>query len=367
MSNEPLLVLKHQRVPICAVQNSVQNLSSKSIDDAIEVEEEEKYQMTEVTEHNKIKNHTVKTMRTPEQIDEYLQNYLPPYIDSHTILKSFAFVIIPLLLNLYFIIDNFIKLQFHPDKQPTDTPKYLLISENIIVYCEFSGLMVFISAFLISLCCQSRSSIIKYILLIKSWSAFTLFYKLRPKALINHFTTGYKHQSEQHMKVNKKHQITRLKYILSELNNEINDSKTDLNIVHTKNMKRVATTLDKKIKKMENIMYQTINETAYTKNINHKLARHWSRRETLCCARNEYLYKTRNTASWIILIVSCLLLLFVGILALVLKLSQFRFINNTDISSITLSDFYEIYFLLAFCNQLWNMSDENEIRIDMIY
>eukprot|EP01084_Bolivina_argentea_P093642 168387_1 len=176
---------------------------------------------------------------------------------------------------------------------------------------------------------KSRTSVINGIIHLKSWSSFKLFYAFRPTAIFQFLTTCLAHQLEGHGSKSK--QLTKLNYILSELLKSSNDD-----IMNRSKIMTVSNSLQQHIK--------TLNEQRLKEK--KSLDIRWTGYNTA--------YSVRLVASWLFLALLSTFLLCVGIMSLLLKISQLSFINNTDIFSLSL---HEYYFLLAFCNQLWNMAN----------
>eukprot|EP01084_Bolivina_argentea_P151522 264463_1 len=307
----------------------------------------------QINKNNEEKVIKTKNIRSFYQIDKYLQNYVPPFIDYTTIFNSIFFTIIPFCVNVFFIIDNIIIL--HHDKEENYQEHYLWISKNIVAYTELVGLSILALMLLVATCVRSRASIINMTIAIKSWSAFKLFYAFRPSALYVYLLTMYKQQSE-HLKADiiTVEQFNKLQYLCENLKQEIKDDTID--IVDKDEMMKTYRCLKKKMNSCNYIHYleepnQTIKERFLDRIFN-----------AFNVAEN--FKKIRNIISWLIIVIVCCLLLCVGIAALILKLSQFSFINNKNILSLSIT---EVYFLIAFCNQLWSMSSEDQIRIDTMY
>eukprot|EP01084_Bolivina_argentea_P043352 79885_1 len=296
----------------------------------------------------------LKTTRSMEEIDEYLKHYVPPYIDYTTLPKAFAFTVVPLLINVYFIIDNFVTLQKAHEK-PNDMQNYLWMSKNIVIWFEFCGLIfILLSTIFISIFYKkSRASIINGAINCKSWSSFKLFYKFRPSAVYDYLLTCYKHQSEgDDSYKTKKMKLKKLDYILSELKNEI-DAERDAPKYTTEQMQNVFQELSNQIKHdKKQIQLNTVNAKQTI--------------EVTCdhCCSNAPFVKTLQWVTWFTLATIMAVSLLLGTMSLLLKLSQLSFINHKGIFSLS---GYELYFVLAFCNQLWNMTNEDQIRVDTIY
>eukprot|EP01084_Bolivina_argentea_P174121 301607_1 len=311
--------------------------------------EEEKYSSSEF---QKIEPHAnlhsnLKTMRSLKQIKSYLRTYIPPYIEHTALLKPFVFVFIPLILNVYFIVSNFLIFDSH--RKESDQQYRLWISKYIVTYFEFIILLLLFFYYTsISvynyMSNESLSTIVDGILTIKSFSAFKVFYKCRPTAVFEYLFMCYKHQNAV---TNKETKYNRLQYLMSELQKEVRNPNVEVNNMMKSQMIDTSHKLSEQIKHMK-MKDKPVSEDK--QNILSTIENHsWSVSQ-IC-----------TFSTWIILIIVCLLLLCVGILSLLLKLSQFSFLNDDKISG------YQIYFTVAFCNQLWNISNENEIRIDTIY
>eukprot|EP01084_Bolivina_argentea_P236887 398250_1 len=279
-----------------------------------------------------------KEMRTFTEIDEYLQHYVPPYIDSIALLKSFSFLGF-FIFNIYFILERFVSLHTN-STESKHAQNYLYVSNYIVVYMDFLGLSVFIITLFISICVCSKSSIINSIIHIKSWSAFKLVYKFSPNKLLDSLATCYKHQKDVDSELNGTLQILTLKYILTQLSNQYND---------------IIAQLNQKIQEKENNVKPKMQST-------HILKKYWNAR--VGNGEDEFIQRATDCAAWIVLIIIYSSLLMVGIMALALKLSQFSFLTQKDVLAFSGSD---IYILLAFCNQMWSAMNEDQIRTNTLY
>eukprot|EP01084_Bolivina_argentea_P311890 539913_1 len=157
-----------------------------------------------------------KTFRSIEEIDAYLTNFVPPNISATTIIQSVVFCLFPFAINTMFITNNLVGiLHDHDDK----VVSYLDVIHCIIVYVEFSGLIIL---FLFLTCCcllGKINLIIDTINYIKSWSTFTLFYAFRPTAIFNFYKTIYNHQISTEQQ-NEKNKCNKYKLLLQQINHE---------------------------------------------------------------------------------------------------------------------------------------------------
>eukprot|EP01084_Bolivina_argentea_P185397 319699_1 len=279
---------------------------------------------------------SIKTMRTIEEIDEYLRYCVPPYLNYTSLLSAVAFVIVPLAINVTFII-----LNMYATHSERTLSQYLQKSEDIIVWFEFISLItIFGFAILISLCSQSITPFINGVLYLKSWSAFKLFYAFRPQAIFEHLTIAYHHRSEgEHVSSTK---LSKMQYISNQLNDtdDIDESDAD----------DITTEFDEYVGQ-------------YTDNL--KAHKSWwpEGRMSDNCFQDSF-HNVSLITTWLLMLIIYTLLLLMGIISLILKISQFSFLNDKHPLSFSM---YQIYFLIAFCNQLWNMTNEHQIRIDMMF
>eukprot|EP01084_Bolivina_argentea_P185370 319654_1 len=330
--------------------------------------EEEKYETIEIgrkysSQHNnhgeKSQHVDTKTMRSAAEIDDYLRHYIPPFTDSTMLLKSLFFIVL-LGFNISYIIERFI--QKINGNEIDREQRYLEISDEIVVYFEFGGLiLLFLFYFcpaIFKRCCgkESTADIINSIIYIKTWSVFKLFYKFRPDSVIDNLVNCYKHiYEETNNAFSNEIEIKKWKFMLEELKKEINNPKI-MNLNKEK--------LKEVFNEVEHVMNQEQlkkNQTQNAESTNF-MSRYIASRETNF--KNTSWRKMIDGVSWIILIIILIGFLFIGFLSLILKLEQFAFITQKDAFSFTL---YELWLLISFCNQLWSMINEDEIRTDTIY
>eukprot|EP01084_Bolivina_argentea_P026024 48372_1 len=68
--------------------------------------------------------------------------------------------------------------------------------------------------------------------------------------------------------------------------------------------------------------------------------------------------------TWIIMCLISIIFLFLGILSLMLKITQLSFIHDKALVDYTI---WDVISLLGFCNQLWNICDTNKVKLEQIY
>eukprot|EP01084_Bolivina_argentea_P125123 221721_1 len=161
-----------------------------------------------------------KYIRSKTEIDNYLKQYIPPYT-HFSVFKSILFIAF-LILNVYGIISNFV--EWYTKHNESKYHQIYLLNSNMIIICfEFIGLCILSCSLLISLIIyRDASMIINYLIKIKTWSAFKLFYKFRPLAVYQNVAIFYKQQSETvYNDDSNKTKLEKIKYIVKELNDQI--------------------------------------------------------------------------------------------------------------------------------------------------
>eukprot|EP01084_Bolivina_argentea_P311891 539915_1 len=254
-----------------------------------------------------------------------------------------------------FITNNLVGiLHDHDDK----VVSYLDVIHCIIVYVEFSGLIIL---FLFLTCCcllGKINLIIDTINYIKSWSTFTLFYAFRPTAIFNFYKTIYNHQISTEQQ-NEKNKCNKYKLLLQQINHEIEQFNEKNTFVEMYKLEETKNRLQALIDTLQ------LKHAQDKDNNNHISIRDIADKScSLTSWFSTLINRTRIVCSWLILTLICVSLLLIGMVSLLFKISKFEFIHHSDISSISL---YDIYIIIAFCNQLWNITNIEAIKIDLLY
>eukprot|EP01084_Bolivina_argentea_P274279 467444_1 len=290
-------------------------------------------------EENEIKYNDsiiVKKIRTPENIGIYLQHFLPSNLSlSNT--SSCVMTLSSMTLNIYFILHNFILLNTNnlPQNHENDV-RYLWLGNIAIIWIEAVGLFILLFSIIISLICDNKCMVIDCTKYCASWSSFQLFYSFNPKTLFNEYLICYSHHKSRLNTTN----IEKYKQFKFLKNNILKEMKYNENKNHCNAMQQT-------VKKLETIIADFDNSSDFNKIYN----------------ETEYSKMTR-AASWIIFVLITIALLAVGMMSLIGKLSQFSYINNTNITNWSSTQYITF---IAFCNQLWNICDIESIKINTLH
>eukprot|EP01084_Bolivina_argentea_P301082 519320_1 len=277
-----------------------------------------------------------KKIRCIGEVKTYLEHFIPPDLSISTAVTSFFIAPFSILLNMYFIVSNFINLFIHPQQ---NEKYYLKIGNSIVVYVEFIGICILLIGIIISFKFKYKCVGIDFINKCGSWSSFQLFYNFRPKNLMNYYTIIFSHHKSRLNQTNiakyeKCNAISRK--LDKEISSNINNSE-----INQKMLKARQTSLKILLHFLKSKDYGM--NSIYTESMTTKLIRN---------------------ASYVTFVVISLILLLFGMTSLLLKLSQFGYINKEEITEWTLEQYIAF---IAFCNQLWNMCDIDAIKIDTMY
>eukprot|EP01084_Bolivina_argentea_P175198 303447_1 len=283
-----------------------------------------------------------KKIRDTAHIQSYLEHFVPPNISLSTIGIAFFTTPFSILLNICFIIYNFIDLNFDSNSTSTTNTnnlKYINIGHQIVVYVEFAGICILFVMIIVSYLLNYKSLFIDCIKNCSSWSSFKLFYYFRPQSLIEYYSICYSHHQTR-LKQTNMDKYNKCKQIKQKLQkdimniNELDDDKQKLNYKMNDTIEQLNIIIDE-----------------------HKQQQNDKDKET----NIEYMI---HVASWISFIFISLCLLFVGMISLIMKLVQFKYLSDKDIFEWK----YNQYFaFIAFCNQLWNMCNIDYVKKDTIY
>eukprot|EP01084_Bolivina_argentea_P291134 500334_1 len=315
--------------------------------DQVDNEEEKYMEITDNQADNEIECElfsTTKRMRSLKEIEIYLQHFVPQFTAAKSMTKAILFVIVPLFVNISFICDNFFGFD-HSDSNPSTSTQSLQIITKITLYVEFVGLLIIFAVIITSYMLGNYNTTIDMIYYIKSWSTFRLFYKFRPSALYEYFSVFYGHHSHrQQRNLDNKHK--KWETIVNELNREIATNNTqyiDMNeIISMRNT-------------LQKVLIGSAENINYFPNNNILSPTHF--RPTTSA-------KLKKFGSWVLLLLISAAFLTIGILSLVLKLTQFTYFTRSEVWEL---QFRQYLVLGGFCNQLWGMVNYQPIRLDTMY
>eukprot|EP01084_Bolivina_argentea_P008261 15467_1 len=296
-----------------------------------------------------------KKIRGIGAVKSYLECFIPPYLSLSNVIGYFILYPFSIMLNMYYIIHNFI--MWHTEYNESNSKynvRYLKIGNSVVVHVEFIGLMLLIFVIIASYITRHDCVTIDSVKNCGSWSAFQLFYEFRPKSLMNYYSTCFSHHIWRLNQTSIKNyqQCKSLKHkILKELEeNRGDDINNDLNRI----MQETLDKLDKVIDIFEK-----------THDFDKKLDKHYQTETLPASLVSTMIF----VASWIAFILLSTTLLLIGMMFLLMKLAQFSYLNDRDITSNIYSfEFLNtVWLFIAFCNQLWNICDIDAIKKDTIY
>eukprot|EP01084_Bolivina_argentea_P133704 235991_1 len=305
--------------------------------------------------HTYQQNHCIKNIRNISEITTYLEHFVPPYIGSTKLLNCVLFGILPLMINISFIVYSFIDLR--NDTATNYDQQYLWAFRTLTVWIEFIGFLLISTGCILALIFGYNSTFIDCIGYISSWSAFKLFYEFRPKSLYDHYCVCFSQHSERLQETaTKQSKQNKWRTLLNDLNDAIK---------HGSNF--VSITDSQKLLKIQNDLQHVVDNIDDTQNDETRYSNFWEQkfRHIADPINEEQLnHRIKKMGTWVMLCIISIFLLSVGIISLICKVNQLSFANKYDIFSLS---WYQYYMMVAFCNQLWNMSNAESIRIQSLY
>ena len=274
--------------------------------------------------------------RSLNEIRDYLRTYVPSLSVQEGII---IFIVTPtttiiniLYIFYYFIYYVLLKRFKHDDAMEYKTLKVFISS------LEAGVLIILIIVSMISYQYKYYSLFIKCLNYCGTWSTFQLFSTFRPKALINLYAIIFTQHSNRIRDTESRKGLL-LKSVESQL---IND---DAKIINDADMKQVL----KQLK-------AAVNKREVSKLVREK------RTGIYNDERKVFGYRARQRASWILIIILSVMCLCIGFLSFVMKIYQLRFIESPmDVKP------QDWLLLIGFGNQLWNLSDNETIKINTVY
>eukprot|EP01084_Bolivina_argentea_P306682 529999_1 len=172
------------------------------------------------------------------------------------------------------------------------------------------------------------------------WSSFKLFYQFRPLQLLS-YTSIFVRHNKSHLESTNENKAQKFNDIQIRLHKEIQKSPQFM----TYDVEKMKTQCQQLKEHIQHLEQQSSSKIDRKK-------------------MDIYLNRMAKVGSLMIILLVCSSLLAVGMLALVLKVSQLAFMHQRELIH---WKFAEYFYLFAFCNQLWGMTDVNRIEINSIY
>ena len=318
-----------------------------------------------------------KSYRTFRSVDE-IEIYLSHFFVKLTILDIIKYYIIyqlSIVWNVVFICYNFFHLQYFGIGSHYKSQEHFQSFYKITIWTEFAGLctiFLLITYFFVKykLLQQGefkdvcKTNCIDSIRLLKQWSVFAFVYQFRPIAVLNYIDRmngwnqlNFEKKREKQMEKLYFDKIVALKGKLSTLRECVDnhdDSKSDTNDTSCCNncncSKQDLDSIDQylaiinKFDEKRNDRYKS-DINSYNDNTSY----------------SRFGIKFRNILIYIISGVILLSMLCLGITSLMLKLSMFTFITDKSVQEWSI--YPNCYYLFGFCNQIWNLMDENSVQL----
>eukprot|EP01084_Bolivina_argentea_P307753 531982_1 len=289
-------------------------------------------------------------IRSIGEVKAYLEHFIPPLSLTDSI-SIFCIKPISVLFNVFFIIYNLISVQTETFSISSYQQHRLWVIANIIGWIEITGLVCLLLSSIFAYFKQYKATFIHCIDRCGSWSSFQLFYIFRPVALLDYYQIMFSHhplrlrETENSKKQKWRNIEDKLIYQIdhpiifqnNELKNILNEFKDNLPSWDCLSCQNSNNCFTKKCEKCD-----------VEKNV----------------SQNMKDSEIMRRMTFIFIVLLSIILLFAGLLSFVLKLSQFSFVNDSDLLSWSS---YEWYLIAGFSNQLWNMPNTENIKIYTIY
>eukprot|EP01084_Bolivina_argentea_P272154 463283_1 len=263
-------------------------------------------------------------LRTEQQLKHFIQSSMI-VLSDFDVLSIYISTPISKLYNIIFIIINMIHVIINIDN--INDLSYLEKGSKLVITVEFVGLIIILSSAVRMCCKQNWVTFIDSLQLSGSFSTFQLFYQCRPRAIIQYISTVYKNNNA--------------------LETNIQKCETWLQIMNEDNETDTQRTGDYR---------QEIEDK-----IKDKLNKYKQQLETESIKFNHFM----KESAYGLIILFIFLGLALGLLSLILKLSQLKFIINSD--DIIDWGFWDWFACIGFANQLWNMVNINQIKSFAVY
>eukprot|EP01084_Bolivina_argentea_P073972 134205_1 len=289
-----------------------------------------------------------KKIRNVGLIKTYLAHFLPPNISLSTVISCFLIAPFSIILNIGFICYNFYILNTEFEEESLNkhfNRTYLKMGNTAVVWFEFIGLSVIMITICILLIINylfnvsdRKCMVVDCLKQCASWSTFKLFYNFSPRSLVSYYSVCYSHHRSRLNEVN----IEKYK-TFNKLREKISDEIEENNVSNIN---------------IENKTYNAL------KNVNKIISDYNQSDDFNQIYKETFSTKIIQNGSWIIFILITVILLTAGMTSLLGKLAQFQYINDIEIENWS---FTQYYTFIAFCNQLWNICNEDKIKMDTIY
>ena len=295
-----------------------------------------------------------------------VRSYLEKYFIELTWMQIFQLYfwnpVISSGFNVFFIIYNFATLSSHKsDYQKSELQR----SDIVVTYVEFIGLCIILTCFLFHLIyTKNFAACAHFFQLSGQWSAFKLFYQFRPTYIFNYLIEIYQNnvfnyeknvQQENEQILNELEQMKK-EMLLKENQNDETELENKESVKGGDNNEHAINKHDiNSLESIEKLIFQIKRKTKQPENKSTEETKFWG---------DKY---SKNVPFIICFLWICCCLIFgliVGFLSLILKLSQFSFINDSTMSNWSLLG--DWYYLLGFSNQLWNMVNQDNLIIHSI-
>eukprot|EP01084_Bolivina_argentea_P233574 393377_1 len=265
-------------------------------------------------------------LRSEKEIVDFLVRYMFK-LSNIDVLNIYFVTPLSIFLNITFIFYNIYAIFIVHDNIYNDynknTESYILICAKVVTGFEFSGLCILLLTLFYTYIfvqkTENYATFIDLIELIGSWSAFKLFYECRPTAIFQYVSTVIKN--------------------------------------NTDTQKQYCQTLQKEI--------DTIKEPIYDFQLKQQLRNELEDQcKNVQQPKKRGLKRFMKESAYGLVIFVLFIGLGIGILSLLLKLSQLNFIIAKPIKNWTLLNFF---YCFGFSNQLWNMVNVDQLKTFTIY
>eukprot|EP01084_Bolivina_argentea_P272152 463280_1 len=265
------------------------------------------------------------SIRSIGEVKTYLEHFLPS-LSPVDIVSNYIFNPLSILINVCFIIYNFISMQRGKIDYQTESINYI---HNVITWLEVVGLFILFITAIIALCANAKTTFVHCVALCGSWSSFKLFYAFRPQAMLSYGVVMYTHHPDRGKALSTKkiEKWGKIKHDIQQII-ETHEEQKDYNshIYSVDELKSILQVCESQINKKTE---DELEEDGY---FNGKII-------------------NRLFATLVVIIIGIVGFLS-GMLCFVYKLSQFSFVHDSEVLQWSLS---ECFLIMGFANQLWNM------------